>query len=172
MTRFTTIAALLILARASAAPIASAAPNRPTPPARDPHASGFVAAQELADGAVPPAGADGNSILGPTHKPAAETTTQPGVPKGAVIEFTMSSADSKIYPGIARDPETFGTSDPADPARLIVTTSRPAPYTRRVSVYVPQQYVAGAEAPLIVGADGPDELLFKTLDNLIAQRRV
>jgi enterochelin esterase-like enzyme len=150
----------------------SAAPPRPTPPARDSRSPGFVSAQELPDGAVPPAGADGNFIIGPTHQPAPETMARPGVPKGAVIELTMSSADSKIYPGIARDPETFGTPDPADPARLIVTTSRPAPYTRRVSVYVPQQYVPGAEAPLIVGADGPDELLFKTLDNLIAQRRV
>jgi len=39
-------------------------------------------------------------------------------------------------------------------------------------VYVPQQYVPGTVAPLIVGADGPDQLLFTTLDNLIAQKRV
>jgi enterochelin esterase-like enzyme len=84
----------------------------------------------------------------------------------------MSSGDSKIYPGIARDPGTFGTPDPNDPAKLIVTTSRPAPYTRKVSVYVPRQYGAGTAAPFIVGADGPDPLLFTTLDNLIAQKRV
>jgi len=53
-----------------------------------------------------------------------------------------------------------------------VTTSRPAPYTRRVAVYVPAQYVPGTEAPFIVGADGPDPLLFTALDNLIAQKRV
>ena len=57
--------------------------------------------------------------------------------------FTMSSADSKLYPGIARDADTFGTPDPNDPAKLIVTTSHPAPYTRKVTVYVPKQYVAG-----------------------------
>ena len=55
----------------------------------------------------------------------------------------MKSADSKIYPGIAREPGTFGTPDPSDPAKLIVTTSHPAPYTRKVAVYVPKQYVAG-----------------------------
>ena len=79
-----------------------------------------------------------------------------GIPQGTVIEFTMNSSDSKIYPGIARDPNTFGTVDPADPAKLIVTTSHPAPYTRKVAVYVPKQYVAGSVAPFIVGADGPD----------------
>src|SRR5678816_2109563 len=78
-----------------------------------------------------------------------------GVPQGTIVNFTMSSGDSKIYPGIARDAGTFGTADPNDPAKLVVTTSRPAPYTRRVAVYVPKQYVPGTAAPLIVGADGP-----------------
>ena len=57
-------------------------------------------------------------------------------------------------------------------AKLIVTTSHPAPYKRRVAVYVPRQYQPGTEAPFIVGADGPDKLLFTALDNLIAQKRV
>jgi iron(III)-enterobactin esterase len=77
-----------------------------------------------------------------------------------------------MYPGIARDAGTFGTPDPADPAKLVVTTSHPAPYTRRVAVYVPKQYVAGTIAPFIVGADGPDQTLFTVLDNLIAQKRI
>ena len=46
---------------------------------------------------------------------------------------------------------------PTDPAKLIVTTSHPAPYTRQVAVYVPKQYVPGTAAPFIVGADGPDQ---------------
>ena len=75
---------------------------------------------------------------------APEMSGQHGVTHGAVIEFTMNSTDSKIYPGIARDANTFGTVDPADPAKLVVTTSHPAPYTRKVAVYVPKQYVAGA----------------------------
>ena len=145
---------------------------RPTPPARDPNTPGFVAAKELPDGANAPAGTDGNFVLGPTHNPAQEISVQKGVPQGVVYEFTMSSADSRIYPGIAREAGSFGTPDPADPAKLIVTTSQPAPYTRHVAVYVPAQYVPGTAAPFIVGADGPDRSLFTVLDNLIAQHRV
>src|SRR5436309_3088004 len=146
--------------------------TRPVPPTRDPNTPGYVQAKELPDGAVPPADADGNFIIGPTHNPAPEMTVQEGVPQGTVSTFTMSSTDSKIYPGIAREPGTFGTVDPTDAARLMVTTSHPAPYTRRVAVYVPKQYVPGTAAPFIVGADGPDQLLFTALDNLIAQKRV
>ena len=149
---------------------ALAAPERPAPLARDPHSAGFVTATELPDGAVPPADANGDFILGPTHHPApamAATALQ-----GTVVEFTMSSADSRMYPGIARDPQTFGTPDPDDPAKLIVTTSHPAPYTRKVAVYVPTGYVPGTDAPFIVGADGPDKLLFTVLDHLIAENKV
>ncbi len=155
----------------------AASPPRPTPPTRDPSTPGYVTAKELPDGTVAPIDVDGNFIIGPTHPPAPEMTPQAGasgqgVAQGTIINFTMSSADSKIYPGIARDAGTFGTPDPNDPAKLIVTTSRPAPYTRRVAVYVPKQYVPGTAAPLIVGADGPDQLLFTALDSLIAQKRV
>jgi len=147
-------------------------PPRPVPPTRDPHTPGYVQAKELPDGEVPPAGAEGNFIIGPTHNPAPDMTVRDGVPQGTIHTLTMNSADSKIYPGIARDAGTFGTVDPADPAKLVVTTSHPAPYTRRVTVYVPKQYVPGTAAPFIVGADGPDQLLFTALDNLIAQKRV
>src|SRR5437879_5683773 len=154
------------------APTPGARPARPTPPTRVPNTPGYVTAKELPDGANAPAKEDGNFILGPTHNPAPEMTVQEGVPQGTVYTFTMESADSKIYPGIAREPNTFGTADPNDPAKMVVTTSHPAPYTRRVSVYVPKQYVAGTAAPFIVGADGPDPSLFTALDNLIAQKRV
>jgi len=166
--------ALLVCALGAVAQTTSAAPPaaRPTPPTRDLHTPGYVAATELADGAVPTANADGNFILGPTHNPAPESLPHEGVPQGAVYEFTMNSAESKIYPGIARDPGTFGTPDPANAARLMVTTSHPAPYTRKVAVYIPAQYVPGSSAPFIVGADGPDRLLFTVLDNLIAEHRV
>jgi len=147
-----------------------AAPPRPQPPTRDPNTSGFVVAKELPDGAVPPADTDGNFIIGPTHQPALEMAAQEL--QGTVSIFTMNSAASRIYPGIARDAGTFGIPDPANPAKLIVTTSHPAPYTRRVAVYVPKQYVKGTTAPFIVGADGPDQLLFTALDALIAQKRV
>ena len=153
-------------------PAQAAQPPRPTPPTRDPNTAGFVAKKALPDGTVPPADANGNFVIGPTHTPAPEMAVQDGAPQGTIVNFTMNSADSKTYPGIARDPGTFGTPDPADPAKLIVTTSRPAPYTRRVAVYVPKQYVPGTAAPFIVGADGPDPLLFTALDSLIAQKRV
>ncbi|HKQ88472.1 MAG TPA: alpha/beta hydrolase-fold protein [Candidatus Acidoferrales bacterium] len=155
------------------APSASASTTaRPTPPTRDPNTPGFVKAKELADGEVPPPNADGNFIIGPTHSPAAEMTVRDDVPDGTVYNFTVSSADSKIYPGIARDAGTFGTPDPNDAAKLVVTTSHPAPYTRKVAVYVPKEYVSGTAAPFIVGADGPDQALFTVLDNLIAEHKV
>ena len=144
---------------------------RPVPPTRDPHTPGYVQAKELPDGAVPPADQDGNFIIGPTHPPAAEMTAQE-LTHGNVVEFTMSSADSKYYPGIARDKGTFGTPDPDNPAKLVVTTSHPAAYTRKVAVYVPKDYVPGSVVPFIVGADGPDRLLFTALDGLIAEHKV
>jgi enterochelin esterase family protein len=147
-------------------------PVRPTPPTRDPNTAGYVAAKDLPDGAIPPANADGNFILGPTHAPAPEMTVQEDVPQGTVYDFTMESTDSKIYRGIAREPNTFGTPDTSDPAKLIVTTSHPAAYTRKLAVYVPKQYVPGTAAPFIIGADGPDRTLFTALDNLIAEHKV
>jgi enterochelin esterase family protein len=157
----------------SAAPAQQTAqPPAQAPPTRDPNTAGYVVAKELPDGANPPVDADGNFILGPTHEVPADAAAQAGIPKGRVIEFTMNSADSKIYPGIARDANTHGIPDPADPAKLVVTTSHPAAYKRKVAVYVPKQYVAGSGAPFIVGADGPDQLLFSTLDTLIAEQKV
>jgi enterochelin esterase-like enzyme len=158
---------------ASAAQAAPARGRGARPP-RDPRTPGYVTATDavaLPDGAVPPVDAYGNFILGPTHPPAPEMTEQPGVPKGVVHTFEMPSSESKIYPGIGRTPGTRATIDPSNPARRIVST-QPMPYTRRVAVYVPQQYVPGTVAPFIVGADGPDQLLFTALDNLIAQKRV
>lgn len=82
--------------------------TRATPPTRDPHTSGFVSARELPDGATPAAEADGNFIIGPTHTPGVEMIVHDGVPHGTVHTFTLSSADSRIFPGIARDSGTFG----------------------------------------------------------------
>ena len=149
-----------------------ARPARVTPPTRDPHTPGYVQATQLPDGDNAPANQDGNFILGPTHKPAPEMSVHEDVPQGMVFNFTMESKDSKIYPGIMRDPGPLGTPDPNDPAKIIVTTSHPAPYTRKVAVYVPKQYVAGTIAPFIVGADGIDKALFTALDNLIAAKKL
>jgi enterochelin esterase-like enzyme len=153
-------------------PPPAARPARPGPPERDPNTPGYVTAKELPDGANPQPDADGNFIIGPMHRRAPEMIAQEGVPQGMVTNFTMRSADSTIYPGIAREPRTFGTADPDDPVKLVVTTSHPAPWRRPVAVYVPKQYVPGTPAPFIVGADGIDRALFTALDNLIASNRV
>lgn len=98
--------------------------NRPPTPVRDARTPGYVTATdatELPDGAVPPIGATGNFILGPTHPPAAETTVQARVPQGTVHTFTINSTDSRIYPGIARAEGTRAVVDPKDPAKRIVS---------------------------------------------------
>ena len=87
--------------------------------------------------APPTPDADGNFVIGPPYTPAPELTVKDGVPKGTIHEFTMDSKDSKIYSGIAR----------AQPGAVV-------PYTRKVAVYVPAQYVAGTPAPFIVVQDG------------------
>ncbi|MEO6982675.1 MAG: hypothetical protein ABI072_06115, partial [Edaphobacter sp.] len=64
---------LMAQAPAAAAPAVAAPavrPVRPTPPTRDPHTPGYVAAKELPDGENAPANVGGNFILGPTHTPA------------------------------------------------------------------------------------------------------
>ncbi|MES1255580.1 MAG: alpha/beta hydrolase-fold protein, partial [Acidobacteriota bacterium] len=152
------------------APPANARPARPPSPTRDPHTPGYVAATELPDGANPPATADGNFIIGPTHTPAPEMTAQAGVPEGTIYNFTMESTDSKFYPGVTREAPLPG--DVPGPDGRMPIRSHAAPYTRKVAVYVPKQYVPGTVAPFIVGADGPDRGLFVALDNLIAAKRL
>jgi enterochelin esterase family protein len=157
-------------------------PRRPMPPTRDPHSPGFVKARELPDGQTPSPKENGNFIIGPTHNPAPELAAFAALPKGAdpksvlkhgrVVEFTMTSAESKIYPGIARIPGTFGRPDPKNPAKLDVTTSHPAPWKRTVAVYIPNAYTPGIAAPFIVGADGTDWMLFAALDSLIAEHKL
>jgi len=171
MFRLLTITFLLGGAAMAQTPAAAPRPARPAPPTRDPNTAGYVTAKDLPDGANAPVNADGNFILGPTHNPAPEMAVQDGVPQGSVFEFTMASTDSKIYSGIAREANTFARPDPDNPTKLIVS-SHPAPYTRKLAVYVPKQYVPGTAAPFIIGADGPDKALFTALDNLIAQKKV
>jgi len=129
---------------------------------------------EAAPGANPPPNVDGNFLIGPTYVPAPELSTNTGVPKGKVQQFTMNSEDTKFYPGIAR--KAFGTVDPNNPKTLVVET-HPITYQRTVTVYVPSQYVPGTAAPFIVTHDGPglghpDLTLPRILDNMIAQHRL
>jgi enterochelin esterase-like enzyme len=159
---------MVLVAMAAGFPLLGQAPR---PPVRDPLTPGYVRATELPDGAVPSPSVEGNFIIGPTHKPAPEALVKTDVPHGTIYTFTMTSAESKLFPGIARDSGTSIVRDPNDSTAVIVS-SHAKPYTRRVDVYVPAQYVAGTVAPFIVGADGPDQLLFTALDNLIAKGRV
>src|SRR6185295_712973 len=154
------------------------------PSTRDPTSVNYPRATELPDGTLPPAGAEGNFIIGPTHNPAPETSAKEGVPKGTITSFTLSSKDSVIYnPGLIRD-DVPGcgnssimstTTVPGDKSNMIVTTSHPGTWTRTIEVYVPANYVPGKEMPFIVLGDGGSTAwkdMNITLDNLIAQRRV
>src|SRR5690348_13450036 len=100
--------ALLLTPVLGQAPAQSEHPPRPPMPTRDPHSPGYAKATVLPDGSVPAANADGNFIIGPTHNPAPEIAaalqaSSDTPANGAVIEFTMNSSESKVYPGIARD---------------------------------------------------------------------
>ena len=155
-----------------------------TPPTRDPMSANYPRATELPDGTLPPPGAEGNFIVGPTHAPAPETIAKEGVPHGTVTSFTLSSKDSVIYnPGLIRDDVPgcgnssimIATTAPGDKSNMIVTTSHPGTWTRTIEVYVPPNYVRGTEVPFIVLGDGGSTAwkdMNTTLDNLIAQRRV
>src|ERR1700728_4346865 len=117
MFRLLILAVPLSLMGQTPAPAAAAtkAPARPSAPTRDPKTPGYVTAKDLPDSSNAPASADGNFIIGPTHNPAPEMTATESVPQGAVFNFTMESADSKFYPGIARDTGGAGgiTTHPA-----------------------------------------------------------
>jgi len=154
------------------------------PPTRDPKNPNYPQATELPDGSLPPAGAEGNFIIGPTHAPAPETVAKDGVPKGTVISFTMSSRDSTIYnPGLIRDDIAgctnssimITTTVAGDKSNMVVTTSHPGTWTRKIDVYVPANYVKGSEVPFIVLGDGGSAAwkdMNTVLDNLIHERRV
>ncbi|MCW3095257.1 MAG: putative esterase [Chthonomonadaceae bacterium] len=99
---------------------------------------------------------DGDYAIGPTYTNAPELTPRDNVPKGMVYRFTMNSTDSKIYPGISK----------TAPGTVV-------PYRRRVTVYVPAQYVAGTPAPFFVSQDSMGSGEMPTiLDNMIADKRV
>jgi hypothetical protein len=154
------------------------------PPTRDPLNPTYPRATELPDGKLPPAGAEGNFIIGPSHEPAPETVAKDGVPPATTASFPMSSKDSVIYnPGLIRD-DPAGCNNgsimatvtaPGDRSNMVVTTSHPGSWTRTITVYLPANYVRGTEAPFIVLGDGGSTAykdLSAILDNLIQQRRV
>src|SRR5258708_29996459 len=105
-------------------------PQRQPPPTRDPKTPGYVTAKDLPDGEIPSPKVEGNFIIGPTHNPAPEMNVQEGVPQGTISTFTMESADSKFYPGIARDPNTGAGQGPI--------TAHPQPHCRKGTGHGPQ----------------------------------
>jgi enterochelin esterase-like enzyme len=104
--------------------------------------------------AFKPGTGDGDYSIGPTYAPAPEQTPKEGVPKGRVESFTLNAADSKFYPD---------------------TGKRGATPTRKVTVYIPSQYVPGTPAPVIVSCDAygaRNNQLPTILDNMIADQRL
>lgn len=156
------------------APAKTERPQPPTRPFDAPGAPTFIRLDGK-PGTNPPAGANGDFLVGPEYVPAPEFKVVDWVPQGKVQQFTIDSKDCKRFnPGIARD--VFGTVDPNNPKTLVVET-HPVDYKRTVTVYVPAQYKAGSAAPFIVTHDGPgmgkpDMNFAHMLDNLIVQRRI
>jgi iron(III)-enterobactin esterase len=93
---------------------------------------------------------DGDFTIGPTYADAPELKPAATVPRGMLFPFEMKSTDSKIYPGVT------------------------GPYTRKVSVYIPKQYVDGTPAPFMVVQDGIKYVptLPPILDSMIAAKRL
>ncbi len=108
-----------------------------------------VAAASAATAAAVSKDGDGDFIIGPDYTPDPANSPKDGVPRGTTQNFELKSSDSKIYPGLK------------------------GAYTRKVAVYIPKQYVAGAPAPFIVVQDGPGYVhrVSTVLDNLIFERR-
>jgi enterochelin esterase family protein len=146
---------LLFLAAAAAALAADApAPAPATTPTPAPKAK--APPRPLSDVPSPARTKDNVEFaIGPDYTHAAELKERAEVPKGTTHDFTMNSEDSKIYPGIARGQKGV------------------VPYKRRVTVYVPANYVAGTSVPVIIGQDGNyRDFLPRVLDNMIHDKRV
>lgn len=97
---------------------------------------------------------DGDYLLKPPYAPPPEQTVRPEVPKGKLVQLTLSAAESKFYPN---------------------TGLRDWKPTRSVTVYIPSQYVPGTRAPLLLTHDAMgsrNNQLATVLDNLIADHRL
>jgi enterochelin esterase-like enzyme len=125
----------------------AAAPAAPAPPATVPQL--VIVAPVDALTTPPTPDKKGNFKIAPPYSNASELTVKEGVPAGTLTQFTMSSADSKMYPGLR------------------------GPYQRQVWAYVPSQYVAGTAAPFLVAQDAMQrQTVPHILDNMINEKRV
>jgi iron(III)-enterobactin esterase len=163
------------IAQAAAPAAGSAAPPRPAPTVRSPDGPGaprFVVIAQL--GTNPPVDRDGDFVIGPPYAAPRELDVASGTPRGRVEQFAMESADSKFFPGIARNAP--GAVDPDNPRTLRLEV-HPQAYQRAITVYIPAGVQPGQTLPFMVVHDGPrlgqqEQTLPPVLDNLIAQKRV
>jgi enterochelin esterase-like enzyme len=137
----------------------------------------LLAAVLAAFPAVAARAASDEVTIGPDYAPAPELTADPNIPHGTVHELVMSSADSKIYPGIVRLDNAFTQKRDAHGNKIAAAAadqSAPGPYQRKVAVYVPAGYTPGTPAPLMVVQDGHgfETRLVPVLDNLINAKRL
>lgn len=154
---------------------AGVAAQRPGPPVRspeDPGAPQFTAITR--PGANAPGDRDGNFVIGPVYVAARELQVGESVARGRVEQFTLDSADSRFYPGIARVGR--GVVDPQNPRTLVLET-RAQPYQRAITVYMPAGIKADQQLPFLVVHDGPrpgqtDQNLPAVLDTMIAEGRL
>lgn len=115
--------------------------------------------------------------IAPPYKDAPQMKAAPDQPKGSLHSFIMTSAESRIYPGIRQLDNDATRRRDAHGNRLAAPldqTSEPAPYRREVFVYIPAGYRRGTAAPLLVVQDGRDYAarIAAALDGLIAAHRV
>lgn len=100
------------------------------------------------------ANGDGDYVISAPFTPDPDVIPSDQVPQGAVSTFTMTSSESAVFP-------------------TDVATGQP--FQRDVAVYVPAQYVPGAEAPFMVVQDGIsfyESTMVPALDNLIAAKKI
>ncbi len=96
--------------------------------------------------------ADGDYKIGPKYQNAPELKARDEVPKGVMKSFTMDRKESKLFP---INPKLKGNA------------------TRKVSVYIPSQYVMGTPAAFAVIQDASYQKVLPTiLDNMIHDKRL
>jgi enterochelin esterase family protein len=94
---------------------------------------------------------DGHFVVGPEYSKSPDLGDR-GAPRGRQFQFSMASADSKIFRGEDKT----------------LKPEHQHPFDRKVFVYVPAQYRDGTRAPILIIHDGPGQLerVSYALDNL------
>jgi enterochelin esterase family protein len=98
---------------------------------------------------------DGDFEIGPDYEDSPDLA-QKDVPHGEVFHFEMSSEDSELFSGMDA---------------TLLPQNRHS-FTRDIDVYIPDQYVDGTPAPILIVQDGYVGDIVRALDNLIAEPNV